>query len=321
MGVLAAAFAIAVVTVSPSLAEAQVVATASGAVEFLGLEDWTPEKIQRSLGYASSEALHACVADLKKAGFPDANVTPYRVGDAKYTVVTVIEPKFARQLAFNPAPMGEGRAPVGWTALVELARDPPSFLQGAFLDYAAAVLGKQEGESGPSEWKAVLRSRNNEADYQSAIKLIGHKDHETRVAAAMVLVHFGDREPAWWALMDALRDPNETVRVTAMQSLISLATHTPQRVDWSRSRESIAAILRGTNLMALSHVLAILPKTGLSPSLGRDVLGPHERRLVLALLEARHDRERDLAHGFLVSATGQDFGLDAKRWKGWFSSM
>ena len=55
-----------------SVGQSQVVETSKGKVEFIGLEQWTPQMIQAKLGYSSTEALHLCAADLRKIlGFPD----------------------------------------------------------------------------------------------------------------------------------------------------------------------------------------------------------------------------------------------------------
>ena len=58
-----------------SVSHSQVIETSRGKVEFIGLEQWTPQMIQTKLGHSSTDALHFCAADLrKKLGFADSVV-------------------------------------------------------------------------------------------------------------------------------------------------------------------------------------------------------------------------------------------------------
>src|SRR5215467_3650820 len=88
-----AALLITAMVAGTTSARGQVVHTSKGAVEFFGLERWTPEEIQKKLGYKSPDQMHYCAADLKKLGFADVSVVGSSENGRRLTFVTVIEPQ------------------------------------------------------------------------------------------------------------------------------------------------------------------------------------------------------------------------------------
>jgi hypothetical protein len=119
-------------------AHGQVRRSTIGTVEFIGLEQWTPELIQQKLGYQNVDGLHYCAQDLKEAGFPEVSVVGYMEDGRRYSVVTVIEPSRAHDVLYLKEPRGTVRTPANWSDLRALLRDSQLF-GGAVLDYGRTL--------------------------------------------------------------------------------------------------------------------------------------------------------------------------------------
>ena len=86
-----------VLLVACTTAQAQVVDTSKGPIEFVGLEQGSLERIQKELGYKTPDSLHYCASELKKRlGFPDASAFTFIAESGQYKVITVVEPRLAR---------------------------------------------------------------------------------------------------------------------------------------------------------------------------------------------------------------------------------
>src|SRR5262245_28641915 len=104
----------------------------------------------------------------------------------------------------------------------------------------------------------------------------------------MILTNFADRDSAWLALMDGVRDQNTAVNVACYQALITLTTYVPRKVDWAKATPSIYHILNGTNLFAFKFILNTLTKTQVSSKLAPRLLINGGARLLFAYLTAKH---------------------------------
>ena len=60
--------------------------------------------------------------------------------------------------------------------------------------------------------------------------------------------------------------------------------------------------------------------TQIDPELAGPLLAHGGGRLVLAYLRAKHDEQRELAHGFLVALAGRDLGSNPEKWENWLRS-
>src|SRR5437879_11392896 len=211
-----------------STACAQVVRTSTGSVEFLGLEKWTPVEIQERLGYASSDQLHYCSADLKKLGFPEVAVVGYSEHGHRNAVVTVVEPDRAAEVVYKSQPLQHVSLPADWENLKKFVKEP-GFLQGGILDYSRNLPGSFANrpwlaDGTPQAWWPTLRGYRNEGDFKRARQILDQADDpEARAVAAIILMNFASEDAAWRSLVSGLRDPNGLVQATCLQALNSLA--------------------------------------------------------------------------------------------------
>ncbi len=303
-----------------------IVATSKGTVEFIGLEKWTPEMIEEKLGYNSPDQLHYCAADLKRIGFPEAAVMVYMNHGKRYTIVTVIEPEYAHDVAYLPAPHQQISFPALWHPVLSAAQQP-SFLEGGVLDYARTLSGARSDQpplpdGTPQAWWPSLLRLASVTDFSEARRILrDDADPSARAVAALVLMNFSTQDGAWQDLVRGLRDPDVKVRAICMQALNSLSTFLPRKVDWTPAAQDIVPLLRGTNLFAFVFLLKALTATGVNQSSARPLLSQGNARLVLAYFDAAHPEERDLAHRFLVQLHGTDLGNGPESWLGWIASI
>jgi hypothetical protein len=324
-GLLAATLTISVCSASlPGVG--QVIATEKGTVEFLGLETWSPERIQQRLGYTSPERLHYCAADLKGLGFPEAVVVGYTEEGRRYTVVTVVEPQRASEIVYKSHPNGNFPLPENWRTLEGVTKES-DFLSGGILDYSRTLPGARAdrpwlSDGTPQTWWPAVRALANEADFERAEQVIGlSSDVAARALAALVLMNFSSRDASWHSLVSGLRDPDDLVQMACLQSLNSLTTFHPRKVDWSPSVPDLAHLLHGTDLFAFQFLLKALSATEVEPALARSLLGQGGGRLLLAYLRAQHDDQRGLAHDFLIRLHGSDLGDDPRLWDKWIATL
>lgn len=322
LGVLIAALA----NLIGSVAEAQVIRTSTGSVEFLGLRKWTPAQIQQRLGYSSADQLHYCAADLKKIGFPEVSVAGYADRGHRDYVVTVVEPDRAKEVVYKSEPSGHLSLPPGWERLEEFTKDP-SFLAGGILDYGRTLPGALSSQAWlsdgtPQSWWPTLRGFRKESDFKLAQEILEQSDDpEARAVSAIVLMNFASEDAAWQSLVSGLRDPNDLVSATCMQALNSLATYHSRKVDWASAVPDLIDLLHGTDLFAFPFVLKTLTVTKVDSALSRSLLGNGGARLALAYLGAKHEQEHDIAHRFLTAMAGRDLGDRPASWAKWVSGL
>ena len=310
----------------PSAKPSAVVKTSKGTVEFIGLEKWTPESIEEKLGYKSTDQLHYCAVDLKKIGFPEAAVIGYMNHGRRYSVVTVIEPEYAKDVAFLAAPRQKMSAPPTWNQILS-AVQRPDFLDGGVLDYARTLPGAKRdlpplSDGTPQTWWSALRKLSTSLDYKLARRMLqGDADPSARAAAALVLMNFSQQDETWRDLVRGLRDQDDKVNSTCLQALNSLATFLPRKIDWAPAVTDIVALMRGTNLFALEFVLKTLTATHLNQDLAAPLLSNGNARLVLDYLNAQHPEENQLARRFLTQLHGSDLGDSSPPWRHWIASI
>ena len=316
----------------------QVVETAKGRVEFVGLKTWTPEMIYTKLGYDSLDKMHHCAAPLKdKLGFADASVIYYvttlaDLGDKEklYTVITVVEPGDAGQVQYKPKPTKSIATPAEWGGFSQAIHQEKiakvgyelQFYAGTFKNAIHADAARKSPLKQSPSWWGLLQQLRGKRDYETALKVLSRdEDPRKRRVAAMVLTNFADRDAAWRALMEGVRDGDNGVSQICSSALFTLTRYVPRTVDWSSAGESIRYLLNGTNLFALPHVLRTLSKTGVSTRLAKPLLKNGGGRMLLPYLRAKHEEERTLSHGLLARLSGKDFGYDDARWAAWMASV
>lgn len=317
--------------VSPS-APAQVLELADERVEFLGLRHWTVEQVQAELERTQSGAsLHQCAAALKDLGFADAAVMNYLEEGRRYTVVTVVEPEDAGRVRFREPLAGDSAPVARWAEAAQLRGRNG-------VEYSAAVSRwlavRKQGEAARAQLSGqgldaealaatwtFLRDHATQIDFHLAIWTLAYDPNaDNRATAVALLLNFVDSDLAMWSLMEAVRDPAPAVRDACLPVLWAVAHHADRRVDWTPACAGLRAVLGGTNLFALHHVLQVLTITEVDPALAGELLSDNAH-LVLAYLNASHHRERVLARAFLSQLRGRDLGALSDSWNAWLSGL
>jgi hypothetical protein len=309
-----------------SSVSAQRVETSKGKVEFIGLEKWTPALIQEKLGYESTDSFHFCAADLKsKLKFADASVTLDRWNGKSYTIITVVEPEYKHLVNYRPTPTGTIEIPASWQTLTKLIEE--KMILNEILDYGSTLKNAVKNEkpvleNADTSWWKFLRERRNKEDFQIALKtLTEDKEFKNRAAAALILTNFADRDAAWIALMEAVRDKDSRVNSAALQSLITLTKYVPRKVNWTSAAPTIRHILNGTNLFALQHTIWTLLKTEVSLKLAKEIFKDSGGRMLFIYLRAENDERKQLARELLKRFSGKDFGTNEADWRRWAETI
>jgi len=137
----------------------------------------------------------------------------------------------------------------------------------------------------------------------------------------LILTNFADRDAAWLALMEAVRDKDGRVNSAAIQSLITLAKYVPRKVDWKSAAPTIRHILNGTNLFALQHTIRTLLKTDVSLKLAREIFKDDGGRMLFVYLRAENEERKQLGRDLLKRFSGKDFGANEADWKRWAETI
>ncbi len=301
-------------------AQAQVIETSKGKVEFIGLEKWTTEMLQEKLGYKSTDNFHFCAADLKsKLGFADASVTLDSQNGKMYTIVTVVEPDRAGQIHYKPKPTGSVVIPDSWRSLSKLVETRG--ILNEILDYGSTFKNSVKTEKplfdgADTSWWKLLYERRTKEDLQTALKVLTEdKEFKNRSTAALILTNFHEKDAAWLALMGAVRDKDGRVNSASLQALITLTKYVPRKIDWSPAALSIRHTLNGTNLFALPHTIRTLLKTKASRKLAKNLFEEDGGRMLLAYLKAGNEERKMLSQNILTQMSGKNFGSDVEKWK------
>jgi len=315
----------------------------SGRVVVLGLRAWTLGMLQDSIGRrVPGQKLEnaACMVTLRDSlHFADASVTAisYSGGESEgvrtYLVVKLIEPQEARRVRWAPQPPDTFAVlRPSYAPLVLPATDSSGGLlvgrifwplQFYARDSAARTRASESG--GPTEledakrlWK-FLAERRTEADWRMALTVLRRDGfYANRMVAAAVLANFADRDSTWWVLAEALRDPNEAVRIAAS---IVLGEMPARPVDWAPVVPTLRLLLGGTNLLAMEGVFTMLARTSVSPLLAKALLHG-DGTWILEHLRAEYPSGRQAAHALLVQLNGgRDLGPSADTWARWLAGL
>lgn len=316
-----------------------------GRVEVLGLRRWTLEALHDSVrARGRGLALHdaACMVVLRDSlRFADALVseTMYQPADGgapvTYVLIKVVEPSDSARVRWDLAPRDTFKVvrPSYAHVVLPVTDSAGNFWRGrimwplqfyraqatrrATVRQVAPRLREQALADGERLWR-FLASRRSAVDQLTARRVLrGDGFYVNRLVAAAVLANFPEQDSTWWALMAALRDPNEAVREAAAAVLGQLP---PRRVDWAPAAPGLRLLLGGTNVGATQLVLQLLVRTGISP----DLAGPLLRGngdWVLEHLRAEFPGDRFAARAFLSRLNGgRDLG-SPEAWSAWVARL
>lgn len=312
---------------SPELA-GQVVETAAGRVEIIGLRRWTISMLQDSLRKYRPDVdlgAAACGATLRDSlGFAEAGVLRFPDGRV---ILTVVEPADSARIVLRSA-SGTAAPPRGpWDRLRALQDTDGFTIDYAITTYLAHSTGHDIPiESGDSAlvWSvwSLLAEPSTPLQARDALRVLAHApDPRLRRAAAGYVVRYSDRSAVWYALVSALRDPDWGVRGAANDALRTLRAHARRQIDWRPATEDLRHLLNGTTVVYHTEVVTLLLITEVSQQLARDLLSRAGAALLLEQLGAQHEYVREPARELLIRLSGRDYGSAAGSWHPWVDSL
>jgi hypothetical protein len=330
---------------APRLVVAQSVGYSSpkGHVEVMGLRTWTLKMLRDSLqkhspGTTLEDA--ACMAVLRRQlHFADALVqwTYYSDGPSKpeqrQLTIKLVEPADAHRVKWRAASDDIYQMPrPAYAELLAPIIDSAGGLWIGRLQYPlqfylsdstqrARLLGstrRDERDDAARLW-AYLDAHRSADDWHRALGALRSDGlYANRMVAAVTLINFADRDSTWWALVEALRDPHESVRSIAQTVLQQLAV---RPVDWIPAAPSLRALLGGTNVGVTQTLMTILGRTEISPTLARPLLGRGNGGWVMAHVRAGTPFDPPAARALLVQLHGgPDLG-PADAWARWLATL
>jgi len=314
-----------------SLLNAQIVETPFGKAEILGLKNWSLQKVLDLLAVkAPGKSIDKCAADLKQIGFPDASVIRYFDKDGKfYSVVTLVEPEFAKFVKYRNIPSDTLKDVPDWTQGIGIFKNNPMEFQIGLAKYKLNQISKDTAdflkdldEKKIKDFWQFISEHNHERDKELAIWILNNDgNYLNRVIASSILINFPESDLVWWILADALRDSDARVSSTAGLVLEYFSKNNPRNVNWEPAINTLFYLINGTNLFAFNTVLKVLSSTKVSEYLVPKMFSQTNGYLILSYLKANHEIEKNLAHDFLVNITGKDFGYNIAKWENYLVNL
>jgi len=329
------AAAIALCAVTQSVGAQNVRENAEMRLEVIGLKRWTLPMIEDSLRrYAPTESLfsHACAGVLReKLKFADASVQYYQttVGDQvmkPYLAVTVVEPQDSALIRYRPAFKDSLPPRRAWRPVRAVFEKHNLAFQHAlqrpdFLWSDAAVSPADSDLARALPLRQFLRAHRTAKDRRVALLTLATTGNSSdRAVAAVILANFGSSDSTWWALADALRDPEGSVSNTAALILRVLSHRAPRRVDWAPATPALRPLIDGTNLFTHNEIMEILAATKIDSALARPLL-KDGGYIVLAKLRSQGMSERQASRRLLVQLAGRDLGDSPGAWQEWLGGL
>lgn len=330
-----------------------------GLVEVFGLRRWSLDALRDSVrAYRPGLDLHsaACQVVLRERyGFADALVRteedfPTAGGRVERRfILKLVEPGDSLRTRWNVRPLPPRDTfsvlrPTYATLVLAATDSAGGLLIGRLLwplqvatfppDVRAKLLeARPPGARADVEgMMGFLQGHSSDADLRVAVGAVRRDGfYANRLAAAMVLTNFPRHPSAWYAVVTALRDPNEAVRDAAALSLRTLtrsfSTARPgdgahiDSIDWRPALAELRLLVGGTNVAASEDVFRALVQTKVSATLAGLLLGGNAEWLLLHLTAS--DRStRGAARALLVRmAGGRDLGDDPAAWARWIATL
>lgn len=303
-------------------------------VELIGLKRWTIPMIQDSLAkYSPHDSLlsHSCAAILRdKLKFADASVNVYPKGQLGLTkdfvVVAVIEPQDSGLIKYRPEFNDTLPQRKEWLRAWQIVEHESSAFQTAiqtpgFVQMDRSSLLADTMLKSTLPFQTFLRSHSRESDRRLALRTLRSDGNwKNRVVAVAMLRAFPQSDETWWALLEALRDPNGRVGGTAGQTLHGMTAGPVRKVDWRPATAALRVLLDGTSLFTYNSVLNTLARTKISPSMARALLSDGGN-MVLAKLSSSSVSDKSAAYEFLQHISGKDWSAQSPNWKTWVNSL
>ncbi|MYD44916.1 MAG: hypothetical protein F4W92_00980 [Gammaproteobacteria bacterium] len=328
---------------------AEVLEGPRGPVEFVGLEEWTPSDLYEAIQETEPDKpFHACAAVMiSELEFPAAAAFGYiKQGEdgamEMHTVVIGVEK--STHVRYRTVGSENTELPETWQELQTAVEDNfPLVAIAAYVRYllaepATAIqlteLSDEEVLETSHEFAEMFGSSIESFDLVSKFidELDYNTDHElalqvheraeswsARFVATIVLAHFHEEEVSWHAIAESLIDPARQVRDVAgklLEGLVRAEKTVP--VQWRQARETLLAILGGTNPWDFNRTLDALIATEIDSEFAREIV--QERpKLLLDAVAVIHEGFRESAHSFLTTISHSDFERDVEAWANWIN--
>jgi hypothetical protein len=340
-------FLIAVALVGIHTAIAQTPGKSERKLELIGLHRWTVQMVQDSLaahftGVDASLHSHACAANLQKIGFVRAAVqyfadpTDPNNSDKWTGLITLVEPNDSARVRTIRTLRDSLPQRPEWASLRDALTPGDSF---HFWQVPALIQFYQDFKRGmtrndlEAQLKDVgapvktirayelLARHTRPEDLKLALRTLQtDKDADNRVIAAAVLANFPNSDATWFALVRALRDPQEMIGTVAGKTLVGFAAARPRVIDWAPVGDDLRFIFGGTNVWQLKPLIEVLNTTQVSPALAALILGRNAE--LLASYAASSVTEVSLpAQRLLTRLSGKRLGADRDAWIKWANAL
>jgi len=326
-------FAITVGATSASAQEAARIALPDGrTLEVLGLRRWTVAMIQDSLArYAPHDSLqsHACAAVLRyKLGFADASSTTFVAPDGTSRVVVAVrEPQDSTRVRYRLVKLDSLHSRVDWRVATDIMQRRPDIFWRATQNYlrhdrsATLTWRSREDSTAAAALVGFLSTRTSPNDLRTARRVLGASSNMyDRAIAALVLANFPQRDEAWWALVEALREIDGPVKSVAAATLVAMSRGHPRRVPWTPVASGIHAMLDGTSLFEVPALLEVLARTQAGP---KDAIGflRNGGDMVVRYLDSSEPSLASGSRTLLVQLHGGDLGSSSQAWRDWIATL
>jgi hypothetical protein len=326
--------------------EAQDQAKPKRKIELIGLHRWTYDMVQDSLAkyYKGADASlegHACAVNLRKIGFVRAAVQMFadpsdpENSDKWSSLITVVEPQdsmrvrttstFKDSLPARPE-WASIRAAVSPTDTFRYYRVPPVLqfygrYRAGQKEQAIKGLKDVGAPDGTQKTFDLLAERTSDQERVVALEVLAtDRNPDNRVIAASILANFAKSDSVWYALVRALRDPEESVGSVAGMVLSGLVKENPHAIDWSPVQEDLRYLFGGTNVWELNRLIKVLDQTQIDPKLARSVFKDNAELIASYAASSVKDVSEPAQH-VLKRVSGKDFGADRKAWIAWANNL
>ena len=300
----------------------------------LGLRQWTVGMIQDSLAkYSPTDSLqsHACAAVLRyKLGFADAAAVTLRMGRDQPDIVfvSVREPQDSARVRYRDMPLDTAAAIPEWRSVTDvMTKRPGVFRTGAGVFLSPPSDRRPSFANSADSAQAIgvatfLLSRSSDADYRKALDVLARSPNMyNRSVAALILTNFADRDGAWQALVEALRESDGPVKGFARDALYANSRRSRTPKDWTRMASAVHAILDGTSLFQLEPLAEVL--------IDRPEIGPQHAsaflrnggEMLLNYLASEQPTLSRPARRLLIKLHGSDLGTDVAAWRRWVAGL
>ena len=315
----------------------QVLVGPRGPVEFIGLERWSaPELLEAIQRIEPDQPLHACAITMKsQLGFAAAAVSlhfdsyspEFLMSDEAEPYLVIVGVEDHARVRYLTVGSETIDLPEPWQALKSVAEESFGTLVVAtetFHSRHDLESVRQRAEfygSDPTAldpiWKRIEALAGEKDRLLAQEVLANDASWSSRATAASVLVNFTEHDAAWHALMSAMIHREVRVQGAAeavLKGLLQSARGRPVR--WDAARETLLALLYGTNPFVFPLVLRVLAATEIGPTFVRQIIR-EAPDLLLAYAGAEHEVTREPAIDLLEIVSGENLGANPEAWSEW----